>query len=706
MLEHLLRPGTIGRLVLPHRVVMGSMHLGLESRPDGGRALAAFYAARARGGAALIVTGGSAVSTVGAGGRNYSFVNDPQEHDRLALVARAVHEAGGLVALQLFHAGRYAFTSSFGLQPVAPSAVPSRFSPDAPRALSADEVAETVADFASGARTARRLGFDAVELMGSEGYLLNQFTSPLTNRRDDEWGGDAGRRSRFPLEVIRACRVAAGEAFPVIYRMSGADLMPGSATPAEVLDLARALAAAGVAAINVGVGWHESRVPTVQAVVPTGVWADCAAAVKQAVAGTPVIASNRVNRLAQAEEIVRSGAADFVSLARPFLADPDIVAKSRAGSTGSVNICIACNQACIDQSLVDEPVSCMVNPVAGRELALAPVTASSTARFAVVGAGPAGLAAARTLALGGAKVTLFEAEGELGGQFRMARLVPGKADYAETVRYYAGELDRLGVQVRLGRAVGPDDAELLTELDGVVLATGVRPREVDLPGRHLAHVLTYAEAFAAPQRVGSRVAVIGGGGVAVDFAHLVTQPLSQPGGIPAKAWFRAEYGLSGSDRLHTGMPPARQVTLLRRGGRIGEGIGRSTRWVLVDELRRRGVAMRTGVTYQRIVPQGVELAGSGGPELVEADSVVLAAGQDSHDPLSADLVRRGARCRVVGGARSAIGVNAVRAFEEGMAAARSLIVGGLEGPDVDTAAVTPRRPGSASPASRGAHRRA
>jgi len=684
-----LQPGAIGRLRLPHRLVMGSMHLGLEDRDDGGQALAAFYATRARGGAGLIVTGGWAVSRVGAGGPHYGLVNEPAAAPVLAQVTAAVHNAGGLIALQLFHAGRYAFASSFGLQPVAPSAIPSRFSPDAPRALSGDEIRATIDDFAQAAALAVEFGFDAVELMGSEGYLLNQFVSPLTNQREDDWGGDAPTRTRFPVQVVRAVQAAAGPDFPVIYRMSGADLMPGSSTPAETLGFARALADAGVAALNVGVGWHEARVPTVQGVVPTGAWIPQAAAVKQAVGALPVIASNRVNRLEQAEEIIAAGAVDFVSMARPFLADPEFVARSRRGER--VNICIACNQACIDRSLVDEPVSCLVNPAAGREHVLGlgrpsgvPAPATEPRRFAVVGGGPAGLSAALTFARGGHEVVLFEAEAELGGQFRLARMVPGKADYGETVRYYSGELAAHGVEVRYGQRLAAADADQLRGFDGVVVASGVHPREVELPGRDLPHVLTYPEAFAAlgadgarSDRIGRSVAVIGGGGIAVDLAHLLTvAPAASPSDELSR--FRAEHGLA-TPTATTPVDPAttsgeaRAVTLMRRSGRVGAGIGRSTRWVLIAELRRHRVAMRTGVAYEAIVPEGVWIRTTDGRELVPADTVVVAAGQVRNDPLGAALAAAGVRHELVGGARSADAVNAVRAFDEGMLAARALM---------------------------------
>ncbi len=498
MYEYVWRGGAIGPLSLPHRIVMGSMHLGLEGLDDDGDALAAFYRERALGGAALIVTGGSAVSRVGAGGRNYSFVNEDADRGKLLRVASAIHDAGGLVLLQLFHAGRYAYEASFGLTPVAPSAVYSRYSRCEPRALSGDEVLETISDFERAARRARELGFDGVEIMGSEGYLIDQFLAPATNLRDDEWGGDAERRMRFALSVAAAVREGGGPGQAVVFRMSGASFVEGGPSADEVLEFARRVVAGGaVDALNVGIGWHESRVPTVQALVPHGAWRPWARAVTDAVAGAvPVIASNRINTVELAESVLAAGDADFVSLARPFLADPEIVRKAMDPASGRrLNVCIACNQACIDRSIFDRRVSCVVNPRAGYELELPAAGAvprpGSVARVAVVGGGPAGMEAARALAAAGHEVSLFEASDRLGGQFRMACRIPGKEDFAGTIDYFEAELDRLGVTVLVGAPVR--DVGALADFGCVVVATGVVPRPIDLPGVDLPHVVSYAE---------------------------------------------------------------------------------------------------------------------------------------------------------------------------------------------------------------------
>jgi 2,4-dienoyl-CoA reductase (NADPH2) len=659
-MDHVWRPGSIGPLALPDRIVMGSMHVGLEGLDDDGAALAAFYRERAAGGAALIVTGGSAVSRVGAGGRNYSFVNDDGDAKKLARVAAEVHEAGGRILLQLFHAGRYAYEKSFGLQPVAPSAVYSRFSGCEPQALTHEQVLDTIADFASGAARAHELGFDGVEIMGSEGYLLNQFTAPLTNLRDDEWGGDALRRMRFPLEVAAAVRAAAGPGQAVVYRISGADLVDGGTPHDELLELAAALADSGaIDAVNVGIGWHEARIPTVQLLVPHGAWRPWARAIRDAVS-VPVIASNRINTLALADELLAAGDADFVSLARPFLADPEIVAKARERPPRAVNVCIACDQACIDRSIFDQRVSCVVNPRAGYELERGHAGGSS--RVAVVGGGPAGMEAARALAVAGHAVSLFEAGDALGGQFRMASRIPGKEDYGLTGEYFAAELAALGVEVSLGAAV--DDAAELADYDGVVVATGVTPRAIDLPGADLDHVVSYAELLSGARELpgpGSSVAIIGAGGIGVDVAHL----LSHHGG------FYARYGLRGEGPPSS--TPVRMVSLMRRGERIGERIGPSTRWAVLTELRAAGVKTLTGIQYERIEPGTVWIRDPAGERVaVAADTVVVCAGQRPALALAARLQAAGRPHLVIGGAVGAEELDAERAFREGLTAPERL----------------------------------
>ncbi|MGH3413109.1 MAG: FAD-dependent oxidoreductase [Marmoricola sp.] len=635
----LCAPVDVGGLRLPHRLVMGSMHLNRET--GGADELAAFYVARVLGGAALIVTGGCAVSPVGAGGPGYALAGEPAHAARWRRVVDAVHAAGGLIALQLFHAGRYALLD--GVEPVAPSPVYSRFSRCVPAVLDGTGIADTLGDFARAAEWATGLGFDAVEVMASEGYLVNQFASPVTNQRDDAWGGDAERRRAFPTGVVRAVRAATDR--PVVVRMSGDDLMPGAPGPEEVDALAAAYVDAGADALAVGIGWHESPTPTVQSLVGHGAFTPVAGRIRASLAAAgrpvPVIASNRLNSLARAEATLAAGDGDLVAMARPFLADPAIVTKSLAGDESLVNTCIGCNQACIDRSLGEAPVSCLVNPRAGQEALLGvdgnlPARSGRSPRVAVVGAGPAGMEAARAAAAAGARVTLFEATDRIGGQFRLASRVPGKEDFAETIRYFEHELARLGVTVRIG--AGVSDAADLDGFDRVVVATGVHPRAITLPGPGHPHLLDYVRAFADLGSVGSRVAVVGAGGVAVDLAHLLA-------------------GQRG-----------RRITIMRRSGPVGAGIGVSTRWAVLAELRGAGVRTLTGVRYLSLEPGGLRIRTDEGPELVRADSVVVAAGQQPRRAVADLLAPTGTPYAVVGGAADTRGLNAVRAFAQGLEA--------------------------------------
>jgi 2,4-dienoyl-CoA reductase (NADPH2) len=668
---YLFRPGRIGPLRLGSRLLMGSMHLGLEGPEADVERIARFYAERARGGVALVVTGGAAVSPEG-GGERYSCLAEPGQLGLYARIAERVHAEGAPVALQLFHAGRYTRRSETGLRPVAPSEVPSPIFPDLPRSPSSDEVWELVGAFGRGARVARELGYDAVEVMGSEGYLINQFLSPLTNRREDAWGGDLEGRMRFGLEVARAVRAEAGPGLAVVFRLSGADLVDGSTTWEETAEFARRLAACGVGALNVGVGWHESRVPTVGMLVPRGAFAFAARRVREAVgAAVPVIAANRINTPEVAERVLASGAADFVGLARPLLADPAFAAKARAGRADRINTCIACNQACLDHVLdvPPRPASCLVNPAAGREAEFELLPARRRLRVAVAGGGPAGLEAARVLGERGHAVTLFEREPELGGQLRLARRVPGKFEFGETLRYYRVELARLGVRVELGAAPSADD--LAGGFDRVVCATGVRPRvpsPEELPGVDLPHVLTYPDVLLGRAAVGERVAIVGGGGIACDLAHFLTE---QGPADPEAAAFLAQRGVLPPDEAVAQTCGRRLVTLMRRGGRIAPSLGRTTRWALLATLRARGVEMLTGIAYRAIEADGVRIERAGREELVPADTVVLACGQEPVSELARALEGR-VPCRVIGGARLAAELDAKRAIQEAALVGREL----------------------------------
>jgi 2,4-dienoyl-CoA reductase (NADPH2) len=675
-LSHVFTPVAIGSLQLPHRIVMGSMHLCMEGAEGAGERLAAFYRERALGGAGLIVTGGWAVSEDGAADHSYGVLDDDAANRALTRVAKATAGTDASIALQLFHAGRYALADSPG-DVVAPSALASRVSRVEPRALGEEEVWEVVAEFAAGAALAQELGFAAVEVMGSEGYLVDQFLSPVTNRRDDSWGGDAERRMRFGVEVATAVREAVGAEFPVLFRMTGAELMPESRPWEEVEAFAAALVGAGVDALNVGVGWHESAVPTVQGAVPAGAFVPWAEGLKTSITGTaattaamaavPVIAGNRVNRLRDAEEILAAGGVDLVSMSRPFLADPRIVEKGREG--GAVNVCISCDQACIDRSIVGEHVSCLVNPRSGYEVDF-PIAKRTKERFAVIGGGPAGMEAARALAALGAEVRLYEVRDELGGQFRWARTVPGKEDYGATIEYFESELKRLGVQLHLGHEVGEDDADLIADCVGVVLATGVHPRAVDIPGASLPHVVDYADAFESGLGDARSVAIVGGGGIGVDLAHLLAHE-------PSDFFSRYEVDVPcvvGNFDIATVSNHGRPaVTVMRRSGRVGSGIGRTTKWVWLDALKHAGVETRTGLSYRQITPDGIEIElEDGGVELIAADRVVIAAGQERRDELRPLLERLEVPHRVVGGALNPSELNAVRAFGDGLRAAYEL----------------------------------
>ncbi len=712
-LDHVFTPIEIGGLRLPHRVVMGSMHLGIEGDEDVGERLAAFYRERALGGAGLIVTGGWAVSADGAAEGSYGVLDREAARRALSEAAGATAGSDAAIALQLFHAGRYALADSPG-EVVAPSAVTSRVSRVEPRALDEDEVWDVVAAFAAGAQVAKELGFAAVEVMGSEGYLVDQFLSPVTNRREDSWGGDAEGRMRFGIEVAAAVREAVGVDFPVLFRMTGAELMPESRPWEEVEAFAQALVGAGVDALNIGVGWHESPVPTVQGAVPAGAFVPWAEGIRAAVNGdgasitgtaatsagmaaVPVIAGNRVNGLEVAERILAAGGVDMISMSRPFLADARIVEKGRGDS--AVNVCISCDQACIDRSLVGGHVSCLVNPRAGYEVdfPVPPHLSSQKSphsdencertgrggaggaaggRFVVIGGGPAGLEAARVLATLGGEVHLYEAREELGGQFRWARLVPGKEDYGATISYFDSELRRLGVHLHLGRELGEDDADVLADCVSVVLATGVHPRAVDIPGSTLPHVVDYATAFESGLGDTRSVAIVGAGGIGVDLAHLLTHASSA-------ADFYERYGVEPPverklpielPSLHSkGLSNGARVTLMRRSGRVGSGIGITTRWVWLDALKRAGVETRTGLTYRQITPDGVEIVlDDGTAETIAAERVVIAAGQERRDELRPLLERLEIPHRVVGGAENPSELNAVRAFGDGLRAAYEL----------------------------------
>lgn len=673
---HLLSPQDLGFVTLPNRTLMGSMHTGLEEAPHGYERQARFFARRAEGGAGLIVTGGVSPNAAGRLGRNGAVMTEAvvADHGR---IASAVHLAGGRIVLQLLHAGRYARHEGL----VAPSRIASRINPLAPREMSEEEIFDTIQDFANAAMLAKDAGYDGVEIMGSEGYLLNQFLAPRTNQRTDDWGGSASNRQRLPAEIVRAVRARCGERFILIYRQSLLDLVEGGSTFDEVVCQAKAVEAAGANLINTGVGWHEARIPTIAHMVPRGAFAWAAARLRSHL-NVPVIASNRINTPELAERLIADGKADMVSMARPFLSDPDFVAKARAGRRAAINVCIGCNQACLDNAFTGKLTTCMLNPAACREAEFGDVAApTEPKRIAVVGAGPAGLAAAVTSAERGHRVTLFERSDQIGGQFNLARRIPGKEDYAETIGYYGGRLLELGVEVRLGAAVGPQELTPAA-YDHVIVATGVEPRTLDSVGVNDPRVLTYAQAIETPELAGDTVAILGAGGIGVDVAQLLAHPTGtiDPAAPDIEA-FSQDWGIDTAFNERGGLrpppktwPSPRQVTLFQRkpGSAFGAGLSKTRGWANVGEVARRGVAMTGGVVYGHLHPEGLHVTVDGVPQLIAADTFVVCIGQEPQAEIVPWLAAKQMPYSLVGGARDATGLDAVRAIEEGTRAALTI----------------------------------
>jgi 2,4-dienoyl-CoA reductase (NADPH2) len=664
---NLLSPLDLGFTTLRNRVIMGSMHTGLEDRAHHIDRLAEYFAERARGGVGLIITGGYAPNRTGWLLPLASELVSSAQARRHRRVTSAVHEAGGKILLQILHAGRYAYHPLS----VSASSIKAPINPFRPRRLSSRGVQNTIDDFARCALLAREAGYDGVEIMGSEGYLINQFLAPRTNKRSDGWGGTPEKRRRFPVEIVRRTRATVGSDFIICYRMSMADYVEDGQSWDEILSLATEVEDAGATMINSGFGWHEARVPTIVTSVPNSAFVD----ISHAVAGhvnIPVVASNRINMPQAAEQILAGTHVQLISMARPLLADPEWVLKAQAARDDEINTCIACNQACLDHAFVKKSVSCLLNPRAGHETQLVLSPTRRTRSIAVVGAGPAGLATAVNAAARGHQVTLFEANDFIGGQFDMARRIPGKEEFNETIRYFTTMLDKHGVVVRLGTRVS---AAELAGYDDVVLATGVAPRIPAIPGIDHPMVLTYAEAIAGVKPIGKTVAVIGAGGIGFDVSEfLVTDasPTHEPQGL--KEW-KAEWGAAdpwehrGALTTPIPAPPAREVYLLQRtNGVQGRRLGKTSGWVHRASLKAKGVQQLSGVNYERVSDDGLHISFGPNrqrPQLLAVDNVVVCAGQEPVRDLEDDLRQGGIDPHIIGGAAFAVELDAKHAIKQG-----------------------------------------
>ncbi len=668
---YLFEPLDLGFTTLRNRIFMASMHMRFELLGRSEERAAEFYAERARGGASLIVTGGYAPNPVGVMDEGAHCLNSRDQITEQRVIPNAVHKAGGKIALQILHAGRYAKVAA----PVGPSNVPSPINPRPVRALATEEVEDTIRDFVNCAALAQETGFDGVEIMGSEGYLITTFCAPGTNDRTDHWGGSFENRIRFPVEIVRRIRERVGREFLILYRISALDLVEGGLTGAETEALARAVENAGADILTTGIGWHEARIPTIAHMVPRGGWRHAARRIRTAVS-IPVAATNRINTPEVANQLIADGDADIVALGRQMLADPAFASKAEAGRAGAINTCIGCNQACLDYIFRERAASCLVNPSAGRELDVSIKPATRPLKLAVAGAGPAGMAAALTAAMRGHRVTLFEAETAIGGQFNLARRVPGKEDFAETIRYFEVRLKEENVEVRLET---PAAADRLVEekFDHVVVATGVTPRPIEIEGADRNHVVSYVDAFLGRAELGDRIAIIGSGGIGYDMALFLASPhRTLP--VPISA-FLEQWGIDGRHALPGGIgparfaPPAREVVMLQRSGsRPGGSLGLTTGWVVRSELRALGVRNMSGVTYRSIDSCGLHITVEGQDILVEADTIVVCAGQLSRRGLLDDCSERGLPATVIGGAEAASGLDALRAISRGTEVGRLL----------------------------------
>ena len=670
---NMLAPLDLGFTTLKNRVLMGSMHTGLEETGDWQR-VARFYSERAKGGAALIVTGGMAPNREGGVFPGAAGLFSDQDIANHRIVTDSVHDAGGKIAMQILHAGRYAY----GKECVSSSAVKSPISPFSPRELDEEGIEKQIQDFVTATVRAREAGYDGVEIMGSEGYFLNQFLVTHVNKRDDRWGGSYENRMRLPVEVVRRCREAVGEDFIIIYRLSMIDLVPNGSTHEEVVQLAQAVEKAGATIINTGIGWHEARIPTIATSVPRAGFAWVTKKLMGKV-GIPVITSNRINMPDVAEQVLAEGCADMVSMARPFLADATFVQKAAQGRANEIAPCIGCNQACLDHTFGGKLTSCLVNPAACDEAAFDAAPPAQVKSVAVVGAGPAGLATAIAAAGRGHKVTVFDRSDKIGGQLNMAKQVPGKEEFFGLVDWFGTMVEVAGVTLALGREVSADDLE---GFDEVIIATGVVPRDPAIPGQDGPNVVSYIDVLRDKVEVGQKVAVIGAGGIGFDVSEYLTHEGTSPT-LDLEAW-KTEWGVGDPEVQRGGLvaegpqpeAPARQVTLLqRKNERLGKRLGKTTGWIHRAALKMKNVEMIGGVNYERIDGDGLHVSFGEtreNPRLIEADTIVLCAGQVSDRSLADALEAKGVSCHVIGGADVAAELDAKRAINQGTRLALTL----------------------------------
>ncbi|AVB14045.1 MULTISPECIES: NADPH-dependent 2,4-dienoyl-CoA reductase [Pseudomonas syringae group] len=672
---HLLAPLDLGFTTLRNRTLMGSMHTGLEERPGGFERMAAYFAERARGGVGLMVTGGIAPNEEGGVYDGAAKLTNAEEAEQHRIVTRAVHEAGGKICLQILHAGRYAYSR----KQVAPSAIQAPINPFTPRELDEEGIEKQIADFVTCSTLARSAGYDGVEIMGSEGYFINQFLAAHTNHRTDRWGGSYENRMRLAVEIVTRVREAVGADFIIIFRLSMLDLVEGGSAWEEIVQLAKAVEQAGATLINTGIGWHEARIPTIATKVPRAAFSKVTAKLRGSVR-VPLITTNRINTPEVAERILREGDADMVSMARPFLADPEFVNKAAAGRAERINTCIGCNQACLDHTFGGKLTSCLVNPRACHETELNYLPTRQVKKIAVVGAGPAGLAAATVAAQRGHEVKLFDSASEIGGQFNIAKRVPGKEEFSETLRYFRNKVEETGVQLRLGTRIKAEDL-LGAGFDEVILTTGIAPRTPAIPGIDNQKVLSYLDVILQRKPVGRSVAVIGAGGIGFDVSEfLVHQGVATS--LDREAFWK-EWGIDTTLEARGGVAgikpdvhaPARQVYLLqRKSSKVGDGLGKTTGWIHRTGLKNKQVQMLNSVQYLKIDDAGlhIRIGEDGEEKLLAVDNIVICAGQDPLRELYDDLVSAGQSVHLIGGADVAAELDAKRAIDQGSRLAAAL----------------------------------